>query len=173
MQLVWFMLILMFAVFVQALSGFGGTLIAMPLGIALMGLDLTKPVMTIVAWITGVVVVAAEWKNINPKELLKMVGVMLVGVLGGLFVMDAVKDLKILLIFYGIVVAGIGLKKLFVKPKSTRPFGGKTRRSGLPALCRGCSCPAAVFSRSIRSKNSPKRKNFAPRSTPFGRLSTP
>ena len=118
MQLVWFLLILMFAVFVQALSGFGGTLIAMPLGIALMGLDLTKPVMTIVAWITGVVVVAAEYKNIGWRELAKMTSVMLVGVLAGIWLSGKVQ-LNFLLIAYAVVVAAIGVKKLFFP--STKP----------------------------------------------------
>lgn len=160
MDLVLFMLILMFAVFVQALSGFGGTLIAMPLGIALMGLDLTKPVMTIVAWITGVVVVAAEWKNINPKELLKMVGVMLVGVLGGLFVMDAVKDLKFLLIFYGVVVAGIGIKKLFVKSEKHPPVWWQNTSLGLAGIMQGLFVSGGSFLAVYSVEKLPEKKEF-------------
>lgn len=116
MQYVLFMLILMFGVFVQALAGFGGTLIAMPLGIMIMGMGVTKPVMTFVAWITGVIVVVQEYKHINTRELMKMVGVMLAGVLGGIWLTGRLQ-LNFLLILYGIVVAGIGIKRLFFKQK--------------------------------------------------------
>ena len=116
MQYILFMLILMFGVFVQALAGFGGTLIAMPLGIMLMGIGVTKPVMTFVAWITGVIVVVQEYRHINARELLKMVGVMLVGVLGGMWLTGRVQ-LKLLLLAYALVVAGIGIKRLFFKTK--------------------------------------------------------
>lgn len=110
------MLVLMFGVFVQALAGFGGTLIAMPLGIMIMGMGVTKPVMTFVAWITGVIVVVQEYKHINARELMKMVGVMLAGVLGGIWLTGKLQ-LNFLLILYGIVVAGIGIKRLFFKQK--------------------------------------------------------
>lgn len=107
-----FLLVLMYGVFVQALVGFGGTLLSMPLGIMLMGLDLTKPVMTIVAWITGVVVLATEWRYINWRELFKMTAVMLVGVLGGIWATGRLQ-LNFLLIVYAVVVMGVGIKKLF------------------------------------------------------------
>lgn len=107
-----FLLVMMLGVFVQALVGFGGTLLSMPLGIMLMGLPITKPVMTIVAWITGAVVLATEYRYINWRELLKMTGVMLLGVIGGVWATGKVQ-LNFLLIIYAIVVAAIGAKKLF------------------------------------------------------------
>ncbi|MBQ0084597.1 MAG: sulfite exporter TauE/SafE family protein, partial [Clostridiales bacterium] len=111
-----FVLTMTFGVFVQALAGFGGPLFAMPIGIMLCGIGLAKPVMTILAWLTGITVVITEYKYIKIKELIKMVAVMLVGVLGSLWVSDKI-NLNFLLIFYGIIVAGIGAKRLFVKSK--------------------------------------------------------
>ena len=55
MKIALFLFILMYGVFVQSLLGFGGTPLAMPLGILVMGLSVTKPVMTIVAMLTGIV----------------------------------------------------------------------------------------------------------------------
>lgn len=46
MKLALFLLIVMYGGFVQSLLGFGGTPLAMPLGILVMGLSVTKPVMT-------------------------------------------------------------------------------------------------------------------------------
>ena len=111
-----FILVLMFGVFVQATVGFGGTLLAMPLGIMLVGLDLCKPVMTFVAWITGVVVLVTDYKYINWRELLKMTGVMLIGVIGGVLVTGKIQ-LNWLLIVYAVIVAAVGVKKLFFPSK--------------------------------------------------------
>ena len=128
-----FILVLMFGVFVQALAGFGGTLLSMPLGIMLMGMSMTKPVMTIVAWLTGVVVLLTDYKYINWRELLKMTVVMLVGVFGSMWLTGKIQ-LNFLLIIYAIVVAGVGFKKLFF-PSNKQPSkiiqGGALAIAGL------------------------------------------
>ncbi|MBQ0111126.1 MAG: sulfite exporter TauE/SafE family protein, partial [Oscillospiraceae bacterium] len=71
MNEVLFILIMMLGIFIQAVTGFGGTLIAMPLGIAVMGISTTKPVLTVLVWITAVAVAAVRFKKINFKELFK------------------------------------------------------------------------------------------------------
>ena len=139
-----FILILMFGVFVQALAGFGGTLLSMPLGIMLMGIDLTKPVMTIVAWITGVIVVVTEYKHINKRELIKMVAVMLAGVLIGLWLTGRVQ-LQFLLIIYAVVVAGIGIKKLFFKQKKEAPPALQNISLGIAGLMQGLFVSGGSF----------------------------
>ncbi len=110
-----FFLVILFGVFLQAAVGFG-TVVTMPMGILLMGIGLTKPVVTFVALLTGLVVLSTEYKYINWRELVKMAGVMLVGVLAALWIAGKVK-MNFLLIFYGIVVIGIGVKKLFFPSK--------------------------------------------------------
>lgn len=144
LKTVLFILILMFGVFVQALAGFGGTLLSMPLGIMLMGIDLTKPVMTIVAWITGVIVVVTEYKHINKRELIKMVAVMLAGVLIGLWLTGRVQ-LQFLLIIYAVVVAGIGVKKLFFKQKKEAPPALQNISLGIAGLMQGLFVSGGSF----------------------------
>ena len=144
LKTVLFILILMFGVFVQALAGFGGTLLSMPLGIMLMGIDLTKPVMTIVAWITGVIVVVTEYKHINKRELIKMVAVMLAGVLIGLWLTGRVQ-LQFLLIIYAVVVAGIGIKKLFFKQKKEAPPVLQNISLGIAGLMQGLFVSGGSF----------------------------
>ena len=144
LKTVLFILILMFGVFVQALAGFGGTLLSMPLGIMLMGIDLTKPVMTIVAWITGVIVVVTEYKHINKRELIKMVAVMLAGVLIGLWLTGRVQ-LQFLLIIYAVVVAGIGVKKLFFRQKKEAPPVLQNISLGIAGLMQGLFVSGGSF----------------------------
>ena len=144
LKTVLFIFILMFGVFVQALAGFGGTLLSMPLGIMLMGIDLTKPVMTIVAWITGVIVVVTEYKHINRRELIKMVAVMLAGVLIGLWLTGRVQ-LQFLLIIYAVVVAGIGIKKLFFKQEKEAPPVLQNISLGIAGLMQGLFVSGGSF----------------------------
>lgn len=125
MKIVLFLLAMMIGVFVQALAGFGGTLLSMPLGIMLIGMETAKPVTTILAWLTGIGVAVMEFRHINFRELLKMSAVMLVGVLGAMWAAGKVK-LTILLIIYALIVIAIGIKKLFfpTKKEAPRPVQG-------------------------------------------------
>lgn len=144
MKLALFLLIVMYGVFVQSLLGFGGTPLAMPLGILVMGLSVTKPVITIVAMLTGVVVVAAEWRYINWRELLKMVAAMLLGVLGGLWLMGRLK-LRFLLIIYAVVVAAIGFKKLVFPQKKQAPNWLQNTSLGVAGIIQGLFVSGGSF----------------------------
>ena len=114
-----FFVVIFFGVFLQSSVGFG-TVVTMPLGILLMGLGVTKPVVSFIALLTGLTVLITEYKYINWRELAKMAGVMLVGVLAAQWIAGRMK-MNFLLIIYGAVVIGIGVKKLFwpaTKPAS-------------------------------------------------------
>lgn len=54
-----FYLVILFGVFLQASVGFG-TVVTMPLGILLMGLGVTKPVVSFIALLTGLTVLITE-----------------------------------------------------------------------------------------------------------------
>ena len=110
-----FYLVILLGVFLQASVGFG-TVVTMPLGILLMGIGLTKPVVTFVALLTGIGVLLTEYRYINWREFAKMAGVMLVGVLAAQWIAGKVK-MSFLLVLYGAVVIGIGVKKLFFPAK--------------------------------------------------------
>ena len=76
--------------------------------------------MSFIALLTGLTVLITEYKYINRRELAKMAGVMLVGVLAAQWIAGRVK-MNFLLVIYGAVVIGIGVKKLFwpaTKPAS-------------------------------------------------------
>lgn len=144
MKFALFLLVLMFGIFVQSAVGFGGPLLAMPLGIVLAGMGVAKPVCTIAAWLTGVIVFATEFKHINWKELLKMGGVMMVGVLLGLWLTGKVK-LNFLLLFYAVVVTAIGVKKLFFPGKQDPPKAVQGISLGIAGLMQGLFVSGGSF----------------------------
>ena len=107
-----FLLIVFAAFSIQSLTGFGGPLIAMPLGISTVGLAAAKPVVTLCAWLSAAVIAVRERHNIVWRELFKMSGVMLVFMIAGLWLFKNVQ-MPFLQVLYGIVVLCIGVKKLF------------------------------------------------------------
>ncbi|MBO4888938.1 MAG: sulfite exporter TauE/SafE family protein [Firmicutes bacterium] len=122
LQKFFFILIAAFAVFVQSVAGFGGTLISMPLGIILVGIGTAKPVLTILAWLTGLLMALSGLKHIDWKEFGKMTGIMMIGVLLGILVFGSVK-MNYLLVLYGAIIVIIGCWKLFVKnQKDPKPL---------------------------------------------------
>ena len=106
-----FLVVVFIAFTVQSLTGFGGPLIAMPLGISVVGVELAKPVITFCAWLSAAVIAVRNRKHIVYKELFKMSGIMLVFMIAGLWIFTNVKA-SFLQILYGIIVICIGLKKL-------------------------------------------------------------
>ncbi len=74
---------------IQGITGFAGTILAMPFGLMLVGYEVAKPVLNVLGIVAGVYVFLGNRKNVNWKELRKIVLVMAVGILGGI----AVKDL--------------------------------------------------------------------------------
>lgn len=108
-----FILLIVFAMFVQSLTGFGGALVAMPISIMLLGVDVSRPSIMILTTITALCVAIPNYRDINWKKLAIMTIVMLAGVIAGDFFFSTVSA-KPLLIVYGIIVFLIGLKKLLL-----------------------------------------------------------
>ncbi len=77
---------------VQCITGFAGTVLAMPFSIMLVGYDVARPVLNVLGVGASLVIVAKEYKHINTKEFLKMAGVMLLGIIGGLYLKDLVAE---------------------------------------------------------------------------------
>ena len=115
-----FLLIVLAAFTVQSLTGFGGPLIAMPLGISAVGLATAKPVVTLCAWLSAAIVALKNRKDIVLPELFKMTGTMLVFMLAGLWLFKNMQ-MNCLQVIYGIIVMCIGVKKLFFPSDKPMP----------------------------------------------------
>ncbi len=70
---------------IQCITGFAGTVLAMPFSIKLMGYDVAKPILNVLGLLASVWVVCFNFKKINVKELIKIVAVMTAGMVGGMF----------------------------------------------------------------------------------------
>lgn len=111
-----FLIVFFLAFVMQTITGFAGTVMAMPPSMLLLGMDNAKVVLNVLAGLSGLFIAIQNYKYINLKELLKMSGFMLVGLVIGLKVYE-VLSVDVLLMIYGVIVVGIGMKNLIFKNK--------------------------------------------------------
>lgn len=112
--------ILFAANLLQAITGFAGTLIAMPPTIKLIGVDEAKALLNAIAQISSLMIVVTGFRHINWKEFAKMFVLMAVGMLAGIKIFE-VFPMNQLLVIYGVMIILIALEKLFVKKEIKLP----------------------------------------------------
>ena len=114
-----FLLVVFLANIMQAVTGFAGTVLAMPFSIILMGSDFSRVVLNILGLAASLGVVIINRKDINWKEVLKVCVIMLIGMIAGYLILRYVDLSKqvLLLILAGFVLlfTGIGCYTTFVK----------------------------------------------------------
>ena len=98
---------------IQGITGFAGTILAMPFGLMLVGYEVAKPILNVLGIVAGVYVFLGNRKSVNWKELRKIVLVMACGILGGI----AVKGLfagkeQLLYILLGVFVIALSIQGL-------------------------------------------------------------
>ncbi|MGN1419337.1 MAG: sulfite exporter TauE/SafE family protein [Acutalibacteraceae bacterium] len=95
---------------IQCVTGFAGTVLAMPASIMLVGYKTAKPILNILGIAASDGVVATNYKSINKKEFLKITFVMLLGIVSGIYISGYFeKYAKILYIALGIIVITIAV----------------------------------------------------------------
>ena len=159
LRIVLFLLVMTFGVFVQATVGFGGPLIIMPLGLMLLPLGVVKPVTTFTAWLAGLSVLVTDYKYINWRELAKMAGVMLIGVLGGMWLTGRLPS-NILLPLYGAVVVFIGVQRLFFPTGRQTPAAVKNTALALSGLMQGLFVSGGSFLAIYAVEQLPEKREF-------------
>lgn len=104
----------------QVVAGFGGNMIAVPLGIRLVDLESVKCVLNTFSTVGCIALMVQTRKDINKKETVKMTAGMLLGMVIGVLVIRSF-SLDYLLYFYGGFVIIVGFIKLFVKKTISVP----------------------------------------------------
>ena len=127
-----FFLILFGAKLIQAITGFAGTLLAMPPSMQLLGVDEAKSVLAVLDQLSCLLIVLTGFRHINWKEFGKMAVLMVIGMFAGMKIFE-VFPIQQLLTLYGVMILGIALWKLFgqrlIQGRKTEPE--KTSEAGL------------------------------------------
>ena len=114
MKSILFLIVVLLTNIIQGITGFAGTVLAMPFSISLIGVDAAKNILCMITIISCLYISIKNYKYILWKELLYIVPIMFLGVLFGEYLYD-IYPLDILLIVYSIFIILISLKGLFIK----------------------------------------------------------
>lgn len=111
-ELLFFITILL-ANIIQGITGFAGTILAMPFSLHLVGYEIAKPVLNVHGIFSGFYVFVGNRKHVNWKELLKIVITMALGILAGIFIKGAfVGKEKVLYVALGIFIIAMAGRRL-------------------------------------------------------------
>ena len=67
-----FLFVLFVANVIQAITGFAGTVLAMPPSIYLLGIDNAKVVLNVMALLSGLMIAVMSYHHMNKKEVIKI-----------------------------------------------------------------------------------------------------
>ncbi len=115
-----FILTVFFANTIEGITGFAGTMLAMPLSMLLIGVKEAKAVLNIVAIIVSSSIAIRNYKDMNKKEVLKITLLMAVGMAAGLYLFS-VLPLDKLSFLYGVLIIVVAIRGLLVKKQSNLP----------------------------------------------------
>lgn len=112
-QLIFFIVILCSNI-IQGITGFAGTILAMPISLIVVGYDVAKPVLNVLGILSGIYVLIGHYKAVNYRELFRILSVMIVGVIGGFYLKDYfIGKEKLLYMGLGIFIIAIASKGLY------------------------------------------------------------
>lgn len=129
-----FFVVILLSNIIHGITGFAGTILAMPFGLMLVGYPVAKPVLNVLALFAGFYVLYGHTKDVDWKELRKIVCVMAVGIVGGIFIRGLFASQESLLYkLLGIFVICIALQggwKLRAKPETAQSTNSARSEAG-------------------------------------------
>lgn len=100
-----FFIVVLLSNIIQCITGFAGTVLAMPFSLMLVGFDTAKPILNILGIVASVGVVLTNRKGFNKKEFFKIILIMLVGMAIGFVITKTVSiNADVLYKILGVVV---------------------------------------------------------------------
>ena len=120
-----FLVVILLSNIIHGITGFAGTVLAMPFSLMLVGYGTAKPILNLLGLLAGIYVFVGNRQYVNWKELKKIVLVMAAGILCGTFIKGmfiGTSREKILYIALGVFIIYLsvtGLLKQFM-PKRLR-----------------------------------------------------
>ena len=84
-QNIGFLVVVFLTNIIQCVTGFAGTVLAMPFSVMLIGLASAKAILNVLGAAASVGVLCRSYRSVNKKEFLKMTGFLLPGIVAGYF----------------------------------------------------------------------------------------
>lgn len=80
-----FFIVILLSNIIQGITGFAGTILAMPFSVKLVGIETAVPVLNLLGLLSGIYVFVGNYKSVDKKVLRHVVIVMGMSLLGGIF----------------------------------------------------------------------------------------
>ena len=110
-----FYLIILLTNIIQGITGFAGTILAMPFSLRLVGMNVAVPVLNLLGMLSGVYVFAGNRKSVVWKEVIRSASVMGVALIAGVFIRKALSsNQRGLYITLGIIVLLLAVRGLYI-----------------------------------------------------------
>ncbi len=156
-----FLIVVLLTNIIQCITGFAGTVLAMPVSVILIGFTSAKAILNLLGLAASVGVLLPGYKHVNKKELFKMLAFLVPGIIIGYFIgpklLSYQKAAYILLGSIVILFAVINIIKMLSK-KESRPQGSVISTAVL--ICSGlihgvfvCGGPLLVTYASTKLKD--------------------
>lgn len=119
--IVLFGLVIIATHFLEGITGFGCTVLALPFCIAIAGVKTAVPVLTFMGWLLALYIVIIDWKSIVFKEYLKILAFVIIGLPIGMWLFNTLPEapLKIVLGIFMVIVSVRGLIASYISRKNT------------------------------------------------------
>jgi len=118
-----FVIVVFVANIVEGVTGFAGTMLAMPVSMFLVGVEEAKVVLNIVAIIVSLNIAFRSWREMNRKEVVKISGFMLIGMSVGIYLFSVLPSV-VLMKMYGALIICVAIRGLTVKKEMKISNGG-------------------------------------------------
>lgn len=123
MKDVLFVCVLFVANVIQSITGFAGTVLAMPPSMLLLGMEDAKVILNAMALLSGLMIAGMSFQHINRRELLKICALMAVGMAAGVQICQVVASEQVLLTVYGVLIILVAGKNLLWHRQRELPRG--------------------------------------------------
>ncbi len=109
-----FYLVIFLSNIIQGITGFAGTILAMPFSIRLVGYPVAKPVLNVLGILAGIYVLVSGHRSINRRELERVSVFMGIGIAAGILLRNLSAGYeRVMYLVLGVFVVGVGLKGLW------------------------------------------------------------
>lgn len=99
--------------FMEGITGFGCTVLALPFCIALAGINVAVPVLIVLAWLLCFYIVVIDFKKIIWKEYIKIISFVILGLPIGMWLFTSMPE-KVLKTMLGVFMIVVALRGLYI-----------------------------------------------------------
>lgn len=133
-----FYLVILLSNIITGITGFAGTLLAMPPSLMLVGYPVAKPVLNVLGLLSGAYLFVKNWKYVDRKEACKIVLIMTAGIFCGMYIQGLFVGKEGLLYkslgVFVLVVSAQGAWKLWKTPETGTQETEAKKSSSSPFL---------------------------------------